>query len=162
MDTGAMRLVEEVTFVGAMDRRRHNDARIEINRVLRFVREMRRAVLHLGDLRVRIGLARPNLVRQLLAFALAVKLDEVVDRRHLDAALLSHPRQHLAIGQTVSSFQIQRVLLLKSKTDLGQAVRLIYKRKTDRLEDTATPFIYQLRRVGFTQNEIAKLFKVAP
>jgi hypothetical protein len=62
----------------------------------------------------------------------------------------------------VSSFQIQRVLLLKSKTDLGQAVRLIYKRKTDRLEDTATPFIYQLRRVGFTQNKIAKLFKVAP
>src|SRR3984893_16620980 len=66
-----------VAFVGAVDRRRHNDARIEINRVLRFVREMRRAVLHLGDLRVRIGLARPILVRQPLAFALAVKLDEV-------------------------------------------------------------------------------------
>src|SRR3984893_754369 len=87
-----------VAFVGAVDRRRHNDARVEINRVLRFVREMRLAVLHLGDLRVRIGLARPILVRQPLAFALAVKLDEVIDRRRLDAALLRHPRQHLAIG----------------------------------------------------------------
>jgi len=29
-----------VAFVGAVDRRRHNDARVEINRVLRFVREM--------------------------------------------------------------------------------------------------------------------------
>jgi hypothetical protein len=87
-----------VTFVGAMDRRRQNDARVEINRVLRFVREMRRTVLHFGELRVRMGLARPILVRQLLAFTLAIRLDEVVDRRRLDAALLSHPRQHLAIG----------------------------------------------------------------
>src|SRR5208283_5143547 len=44
------------------------------------------------------GLARPIVVRQLLAFALAVEPDQVVDRRRLDAALIGHPRQHLAIG----------------------------------------------------------------
>jgi hypothetical protein len=90
-----------VAFGGAMDRRRHNDARVEINGVLQFVREMRRAVL-------RIGLARAILVRQLLALALAVKLDEVVDRRRLDAALLSHPRQHFAIVSPMSRRSIDR------------------------------------------------------
>ncbi len=90
-----------VAFVGAVERRRHNDARFEINRVLQFVREMRRAVLHLDDLRVRIGLAPPILVRQLLAFALAIEPDEIIDRRRLDAALLGHARQHLTIGRSI-------------------------------------------------------------
>ena len=40
------------------------------------VGKMRRTVLHPGDLRVRIRLARPIIVRQLLTFALAVKPDQ--------------------------------------------------------------------------------------
>jgi hypothetical protein len=62
------------------------------------VGEMRRAVLHLCDFGIGIGLACPVLVRELFALAVAVESDEVVDRRRLDAALPGHPRQHLAIG----------------------------------------------------------------
>ena len=51
--------------------------------------KMRRAVLHPGDLGVWIGLARPIFVRQLLAFALAVEPDQVVDRRLIDAVSLA-------------------------------------------------------------------------
>ena len=90
-----------VTPVGFVDRGRHDHARVEIDRMFGLIGEMRRAVLHLGDLGVRIGLARPILVRQLLAFALAVEPDQVVDRRRLDTALLGHLRQHLPIGLAV-------------------------------------------------------------
>ena len=90
-----------VALVGLVDRRRHDHARVEIDRMFGLVGKMRRAVLHLGDLRVRIGLARPIFVRQLLAFALAVEPDQVVDRRRLDTALLGHPRQHLAIALAI-------------------------------------------------------------
>ena len=38
-----------IAFVGRMDRRRHDDAGVEIDRVLRLVSQMRRSVLHLGD-----------------------------------------------------------------------------------------------------------------
>src|SRR4249919_1337298 len=79
-----------IAFVGGVDRRGDNDARVEVDDVLGFVREMRRAVLHSGDLRIGIGLARPVLIRELLALALTIEPNEVVDRRRLDAALLSH------------------------------------------------------------------------
>jgi hypothetical protein len=69
--------------------------------VLGLVSQMGRAVLHSGDLRIRIGLARPILVRKLLALALAVEPDQVVNRWRLDATLLRHARQHLAIGLTI-------------------------------------------------------------
>ena len=87
-----------VALVGPMDRRRPDHTRVEIDCMFGLVGEMRRAVLHLGDLCVGIGLARPVLVRQLLALALPIKTNEVVSRRRLDPALLGHPRQHLAIG----------------------------------------------------------------
>ena len=87
-----------VAFVGRVDRRRHDDAGVEVDRMLGLVGEMRRPVLHPGDLRIRIGRARPVLVRQLLALAGAIEPDEIVDRRRCDAALLRHPGQHLAIG----------------------------------------------------------------
>ena len=44
------------------------------------------------------GLARPIFVRELLALALTVEPDQVVDRRRLDTAFLGHPSQHLAIA----------------------------------------------------------------
>jgi hypothetical protein len=81
-----------------MDRRRHDHAGDEIDRVLRLVGQMRRSVLHLGDLGVRVGRALPVGVRQRLAFALAVKARRILSRRCFDAALLRHPRQHLAVA----------------------------------------------------------------
>ena len=38
-----------IAFVGRMDRRRGDDAGVEIDRVLRLVGQMRRSILHLGD-----------------------------------------------------------------------------------------------------------------
>ena len=87
-----------VALVGLVDRRRHDHARVEIDRMFGRVGEMRRAVLHLGDLRLRIGLARPVFVGELLTFALTVEPDQVVDRRRPDTAFLGHPSQHLAIA----------------------------------------------------------------
>ena len=86
-----------VAFVGGADRRRHYDVS-RSDRMLRLVGQMRGAVLHPRDLRIRIGRARPILVREFLALPLAIQPDQVVDRRRLDAALLGHLRQHLAIG----------------------------------------------------------------
>src|SRR4249920_262460 len=47
------------------------------------LRLLRRAVLHYGDLRIRIDLARPDLIREFLALALTIEPNEVVDRRRL-------------------------------------------------------------------------------
>ncbi len=87
-----------VAFIGWIDRCRNDDAGVEIDRVLGLVGQMRGAVLHPRDLRIRIGRARPILVRKLLALPPAIEPDEVVDRRRFDATLLRHLRQHLAIG----------------------------------------------------------------
>ena len=81
-----------------MDRRRHDDAGVEIDRVLRLVSQMRRSVLHLGDPGIRVGRALPVGVRQRLALALAVEARQVLGRRRLNPALLRHPRQHRAIA----------------------------------------------------------------
>jgi len=59
---------------------RYDHARVKIDRMFGLVARCVEPVLHLGDLGVQIGLARPILVRQLLAFALAVEPDQVVDR----------------------------------------------------------------------------------
>ncbi len=58
-----------VALVGRMDRRRHHDARVEIDRVLGFIGQMRRSILHPGHLRLRVGRALPVRVRQRLALA---------------------------------------------------------------------------------------------
>ena len=84
-----------------MDRRRHHDAGVEIDRVLRFVGQMRRPVLHPGDLRLGVGRALPIRVRQRLALALAVEARQVLGARRVDPALFRHPRQHLAIALAV-------------------------------------------------------------
>ena len=84
-----------------MDRRGHDDARVEIDRVLRLVGQMRRSVLHLGDPGVRVGRVFPVGVRQRLALALAVEARQVFGRRRLDPALVRHPRQHLAIALAI-------------------------------------------------------------
>src|SRR3546814_4230033 len=63
--------------------------------------QTRRAVLHPRDLRIGIGLARPVRIRQLLALAFAIEPDKVVDRRRVDAALLRHAHQHLAVGLAI-------------------------------------------------------------
>jgi hypothetical protein len=72
--------------LGGMDRRRHHDAGVEIDRALRFVGQMRRPVLHPGDLRLGVGRALPIGVRQRLALALAVEARQVLGARR-DAAL---------------------------------------------------------------------------
>ena len=87
-----------VAPVGRMHLGRDHRAGIEIDRVLGLVGQMRAAVLQLGDPRVRIGRALPLRVGQLLAFAVAIQPDQVLGRRRLDAALLGHPRQHLAVA----------------------------------------------------------------
>ena len=61
-----------------MDRRCHHDAGVEIDRVLGLVSQMRRSVLHLGDLGVGVGRALPVGVRQRLALALAVEARQVL------------------------------------------------------------------------------------
>ena len=62
-----------IAFVGRMDRRGHDDAGVEVDRVLRLVGQMRRSVLHLGDPGVTVGRALPVGVRQRLALALPVE-----------------------------------------------------------------------------------------
>jgi hypothetical protein len=53
---------------------------------------------HLGDLRLRIGLAHPVRIGQLLALAGAIDANEIVGRRRFDPTLLGHPLQHLPVG----------------------------------------------------------------
>ena len=81
-----------------MDRRGHDDAGVEVDRVLRLVGQMRRSVLHLGDPGVTVGRALPVGVRQRLALALPVEARQVLGARRVDAALFRHPRQHRAIA----------------------------------------------------------------
>ena len=76
-----------VAFVGRMDRRRHHDAGVEIDRVLRFVGQMRLVLS--GDLRLGVGRALPIRVRQRLAPALAVEARQVLGARRVDPAPLS-------------------------------------------------------------------------
>jgi len=58
-----------VPVIGGMERRRDDDAGIEIDGVLGLVGQVRPTVLQLGDLGLWIGPADPLLVRQLLTLA---------------------------------------------------------------------------------------------
>ena len=137
-----------VPFVGRMDRRRHDDAGIEVDRVFGLISKMRRAVLHLGDLRIGIGFARPILVRELLALPLAVEPDKVIDRRRRYAALLSHPRQHLAIGlATVATHDgSQRGVGLHRRTVDADPLTLHQAALGDQVQNPAKDFFMRLMR----------------
>ena len=86
-----------VTLVGRMDPSRHDHAGIEIDGVLRLVREMRRAILHLADPCLGIGFGPPLGIRQRLVLARPVETDQVRCARGLDAALLGQAAQHLLV-----------------------------------------------------------------
>ena len=68
--------------------------------MLGLVCEMGRAVLHPGDLGLRVALGDPILVRQFLALALAVQTHEVIGRGRLDAAFLGQMLQHFPVAFT--------------------------------------------------------------
>ena len=87
-----------VAVVRRVDLGRDDGAGIEIDGVFRLVGQMRGTVLHPGDLRLGIGPAHPIPVGQLLALPCPVQANEIVGRGRLDAALLSHPLQHLPVG----------------------------------------------------------------
>jgi hypothetical protein len=79
------------------DLQRHGDDRAGLHvDMLGVVRQMRAAIVHLRDLRIRIVGIRPLLVRRLL-LAFAVQSRQVFSRRCLDARLLGEARQRRLI-----------------------------------------------------------------
>ena len=154
-----------VALVGLMDRRRHDHARFEIDSMFGLVCKMRRAVLHLGDFCVGIGLARPIVVRKLLAFAFAIEPDQVVDRRRLDAALLGHPHQHLAIALAIVAAhdRPQRGVGLHRRCVNANALALHQTMLGDELQDEREHFLMHfvwkaatcLRQPGMIGNLVA-------
>ena len=87
-----------VALVGDMHLGCDHGTGVQIHRMLRLVGQMRATVLQLGDPGIRIGRALPVRIGQLLAFALAIQPHQVLGRWRLDAALLGHAGQHLAIA----------------------------------------------------------------
>ena len=81
-----------IALVGALQRDRDDGARLQVDRMLGLVGQMRAAIFHLRDLRIGIVGIRPVLVRGLL-LALPVQPRQVVARRRLDARRLREPRQ---------------------------------------------------------------------
>jgi hypothetical protein len=75
----------------------HDDAGVQINRMLRLVGEMRSAILQFRDTSFRIGLGHPFAVGQRLAFAGPVEADQIGRARGLEAALLGQAAQHLLV-----------------------------------------------------------------
>jgi hypothetical protein len=60
-----------VGLIGVVNLRRHDHFRLQIDRVLRLVGQVRRAVFHAGDATVRVGLADPLVVADLLVLLAA-------------------------------------------------------------------------------------------
>ena len=85
-----------VAGVGALQRHGDNRAGLQIDRMLGLVGQMRAAIFHLRDLRIRIVRVRPVFVRRLL-LALPIQPRQVLPRRRLDARGLREPRQKLLI-----------------------------------------------------------------
>ena len=81
-----------VAAIGALQRHRDERTRLEIHGVLRLVREMRPAIFHLRDARVRIRRACPLLVRALL-LPLAIEPRQGFARRRLDPRRLRQLRE---------------------------------------------------------------------
>lgn len=86
-----------VAVVCILHRHGHDRAGVQVDRVLRFVREMRPPILHLGDLRVGIMRMRPVVIGALL---LASPIDprEVGTRRRADPGGLRQRREKLLIA----------------------------------------------------------------
>jgi hypothetical protein len=82
--------------------------------------ETRRAVLHLGDLGVRIGLACPVIVRELLALALAVEPYEIVDRRGVSTPLSLAIR--VSISRLVSPLSRRLIAIAAPLEAMDQAL----------------------------------------
>ena len=86
-----------VALVGALHRDRDDGARLQIDRVLRLVGEMRPAVLHLRDLGVRIVRMRPVVIRALL-LAFPIDPRQVGARGCSNARRVDELRQKLLIA----------------------------------------------------------------
>jgi hypothetical protein len=95
-----------------MEHRRDDDAGVEIDRMLGPVRQVRATVLQLGDLGIRIGLAGPLVVRQLLALAGAVDANKIVRTRRLDASRRTIART-AALASIVEASMPIRLPLIK-------------------------------------------------
>ena len=85
-----------VAFVRSLNRDCNQGARIQVDRMLGLVGQMRATVLHLRDLRVGIGRARPVLVRGLVATT-AIQPRQRGPRRSPDPGLLRQPRQEFVV-----------------------------------------------------------------
>ena len=81
---------------------------------------VRRAVLHLGDLGVRIGLACPVIVREHLALALAVEPYEIVDRRGVSTPLSLAIR--VSISRSVSPLSRRLIAIAAPLEAMDQAL----------------------------------------
>src|SRR5271166_1590964 len=137
-----------VAFVGRMDRRRHHDAGVEIDRVLGLVGQMRRPILHPGDLRLGVGRALPVRVRQRLALALAVEARQILGAGRVDPALFRHPRQHLAIALAVVAphDRAQRRVGLHRRAVDPDPLALHQTALGDQLQDPAEHLLVRLVR----------------
>jgi hypothetical protein len=76
---------------------RDDHAGVEIDYMLRLVRQVGTTVVQLGDLGLRMGFTDPLIVRQLLTLAGAVEGNEIVRTPRLASALLGHLPQHFTI-----------------------------------------------------------------
>jgi hypothetical protein len=85
-----------VALIGRLQRHRHNRPARQVHRVLGLVRQVRPAVLHLRDARVRICRAHPLLVRRLL-LPLAIQPRQLLPRRLLHASGRRQPLQVLFV-----------------------------------------------------------------
>ena len=86
-----------VALIGRVQFGRHHRARVQIHRVLGLVGQMRRAILHLGDLGLGVALRNPIRVGKLLALALVLQTRQVLGRGCLDAAFPGQALQHLPV-----------------------------------------------------------------
>ncbi len=82
---------------------RHHRAGVQIHRVLGLVGQMRRAVLHLGDLGLGVALRNPIRVGKLLALALPLQTRQILGRGCLDAAFPGQALQHLPVAFAVGA-----------------------------------------------------------
>ena len=91
----------DVALIGRVQLGRHHRAGVQIHRVLGLVGQMRRGVLHLGDLGLGVALRNPIRVGKLLALALPLQTRQVLGRGCLDPAFPGQALQHLPVAFAV-------------------------------------------------------------